>query len=61
MLNNAGYEAGVYTYRHFFQDYLNVSALERYSIWLADYIKENTIQKENMISGSILVQVLYQE
>ena len=40
MLNNAGYEAGVYTYRHFFQDYLNVSALERYSIWLADYIKE---------------------
>ncbi len=46
MLNNAGYEAGVYTYRHFFQDYLNVSALERYSIWLADYIKETPYKRK---------------
>ncbi len=37
MLNNAGYRSGVYASKNFFRDYLNVSVLERYNIWLAHY------------------------
>lgn len=39
-LNNAGYRSGVYASKFFFRDYLNVSQLERYNIWLAHYTSQ---------------------
>ena len=36
-IENAGYEAGVYASRNWYNNRLNVSELERYSIWLAEY------------------------
>ena len=36
-IENAGYEAGVYASRNWYNNRLNVSQLERYSIWLAEY------------------------
>ena len=37
IMNSAGYRGGVYASKNFFRDYLNVSVLERYDIWLAHY------------------------
>ncbi len=34
---NAGYEAGVYASRHWYNNNLHVSQLENYNIWLAEY------------------------
>lgn len=36
-IENAGYEAGVYASRNWYNNRLDVSKLERYSIWLAEY------------------------
>ena len=36
-MNSSGYRGGVYASKNFFIDYLNVSVLERYDIWLAHY------------------------
>ena len=37
-LSQNGYQAGVYSYRNFFYQYLNTPALEKYNIWLAHYV-----------------------
>ena len=37
IMNSSGYRGGVYASKNFFRDYLNVSVLERYDIWLAHY------------------------
>ena len=37
IMNSSGYRGGVYASKNFFIDYLNVSVLERYDIWLAHY------------------------
>ena len=36
----AGYRSGVYASKNFFRDYLNVSVLEKYNIWLAHYTSQ---------------------
>lgn len=36
-VKNAGYESGVYASRNWYQTRLNVSKLEKYVIWLAEY------------------------
>ena len=38
VLNQRGYQAGVYSYRNFFYSYLNMAQLEKYNIWLAHYV-----------------------
>ena len=37
IMERAGYRSGVYASKNFFKDYLNVSVLEKYNIWLAHY------------------------
>lgn len=39
ILNSRGYQAGVYSYRNFFYEYLNMAQLERYNVWLAHYVQ----------------------
>ena len=39
-MQSRGYQAGVYSYRNFFYEYLDMSALERYHVWLAHYVSE---------------------
>ncbi len=38
IMNSRGYQAGVYSYKNFFEKYLNTPVLERYNIWLAHYV-----------------------
>ena len=41
---NKGYKAGVYANKYWFQNYLNVTALEQYKIWLAEWqVTEPTV------------------
>ncbi len=38
IMNSRGYQSGVYSYKNFFETYLNTPVLERYNIWLAHYV-----------------------
>lgn len=38
VMKSRGYQSGVYSYKNFFEIYLNTPVLERYNIWLAHYV-----------------------
>lgn len=38
ILNSKGYQSGVYSYRNFFYQCLDMTQLEKYNIWLAHYV-----------------------
>ena len=38
IMNSRGYQSGVYSYKLFFNQYLDMSKLQNYNIWLAHYV-----------------------
>ncbi len=68
-----GYDAGIYSYKYFLTNYLDQNKLSNYSIWVAQYNKENTYTgKYDMwqytskgkvagINGNVDLNLLYNE